>query len=347
MSTAVKKLTRILSVALGAIVLLAGCSKPAGDTATQVKKLKIAGCYNTPLEEPWPNCIHQACTKVAEEENCEYKYSDNIGQTNFERILRQYCEQGFDVITGDAFGNEETVRRVAKEYPSIAFCFGSGLGLVEPNFAVFDNWIHQPAYLCGIIAGRITKTNVIGCVAQMDIPEVNRIANAYIDGAKSVNPKVKVLGSYVGSFFDPPKTKEAALAQIEAKADVLFSMGYGGIDAAKERGILAFGNMQDQAQLAPEHVITGPIWNMYPTIKAVIKSVKSDNFTAMDYKDFSMMPKGGSYLAPYRKFAEAGFAKALPKDVIDEVDGIKEKIMQGQLRLTIKEGTASFDNLKK
>ena len=87
-----------------------------------------------------------------------------------------------------------------------------------PNFGVFDNWIQEPAFLSGMIAGKMTKTGVVGAVAAMAIPEVNRLVNAFFAGAKEVNPDVKKKVAFIGSFFDPPKAKEAAIAQIEAQA---------------------------------------------------------------------------------------------------------------------------------
>ena len=106
-----------------------------------------------------------------------------------ERVLRETAEQDApDIIFGDAFGNEEAVRAVAADYPDIAFVFGSGGGPAEPNFSVFDNWIHEPAYLAGMIAGGVTQSNVLGVVGGYPVPEVNRIVNAFIAGAQEVEP---------------------------------------------------------------------------------------------------------------------------------------------------------------
>ena len=147
---------------------------------------------------------------------------------------------------------EDPARRVAKDYPKIAYAFGSEFGPVAPNFAVFDNWIHEPAYLCGIIAGRLTKTNILGVVAAIPIAEVNRLVNAFKAGALSVNPKVKVKVAFIGGWFNPPKAKEAALAQIEAGADFIFAERFGVFEAAKEKKVLAFGNMSDQNEMAAQ-----------------------------------------------------------------------------------------------
>ena len=89
---------------------------------------------------------------------------------------------GYELVLGDAFAAERESRRTAKEFPKIAFLFGSGAGPAEPNFGVFDNWIHEPAYLSGLIAGKMSKSGTIGAVAAMGIPEVNRLVNAFFIG---------------------------------------------------------------------------------------------------------------------------------------------------------------------
>ena len=246
--------------------------------------------------------------------------------------MREYAEKGYQLITGDAFGAERIARRVARDYPKTAFVFGSGIGPAEPNFGVFDNWIHEPAYLSGMIAGKMTKSNIIGVVAAMPIPEVNRLANAFYAGAKEVNPEVKCKFSFIGSFFDPPKAKEAALAQIEAGADVLYAERFGVVEACVERKVLAISNMSDQANLGPETVITGPVWDMWPTVKYAISLVQAGVFTAQDFGGFSYMSKGGSYLAPYHKWETK-----LPAEVKQMVEKRKQEILDGTFRVDIDE----------
>ena len=103
-----------------------------------------------------------------------------------------------------------------------------------------------------MLAGGLTESNVIGVVGGLPVPEVNRIVNAFIAGAESVNPEVDVKTTFINSWFDPAAAKEAALAQIDAGADVLFAERFGVIEAAAENGLCSFGNMSDQKDLAPE-----------------------------------------------------------------------------------------------
>ena len=292
---------------------------------------RIAALYQTAIEEPWDGVIHQACLKAVDEYGVVYEFTEQVAAADIEKVLREYAERGFDLIVGDAFlAGEAPSRRVAKDYPEIAFAFGSEFGPVEPNYSVFDNWIHEPSYLCGVIAGMMTETNVLGVVAAIPINEVNRLTNAFKAGALSVNPDIRMKIAYIGGWFDPPKAKEAAQAQIEAGADVIFAERFGVFEAAREAGVLAFGNMSDQNALAPDVVVTGPVWDMYPTIEYLINTVKADAFVAQDLKDFSMMAKGGASLAPFH-----GFESKLPANVIATVRDLEQQILDGTFRVPI------------
>jgi basic membrane lipoprotein Med (substrate-binding protein (PBP1-ABC) superfamily) len=129
---------------------------------------------------------------------------------------------------------EAAARKVAKDFPKTAFLMGSSGKPQAPNFSVFDNYIQEPAYLSGMIAGGMTKTNKIGMVGGFPIPEVNRLMHAFMAGAKE-NPKVEFTVSFINSWFDPPKAKEATFAMIDKGADVLYAERFGVSDAAKEK----------------------------------------------------------------------------------------------------------------
>jgi basic membrane lipoprotein Med (substrate-binding protein (PBP1-ABC) superfamily) len=326
MGLSARCLTAVAVVA--ALVLVGGIFQPA----VSAEALKVAAVFETPIEEPWVNQIHVALLQAKKELGIEYVWSESVKSADFARVMREYAEKGYQLITGDAFGAERIARRVARDYPKTAFMFGSGIGPAEPNFGVFDNWIHEPAYLSGMIAGKMTKSNILGVVAAMPIPEVNRLSNAFCAGAKEVNPNVKCKFSFIGSFFDPPKAKEAALAQIEAGADVIYAERFGVVEACVEKKVLAISNMSDQSSLGPETVITGPVWDMWPTINYAISLVKAGVFTAQDFGGFSYMSKGGSYLAPYHQWE----AK-LPADVKEMVEKKKLEILDGTFRVDIDE----------
>ena len=315
---------KILLIAL--VGLMAASFAFAGGDAEEADGVfKMAAIFQTSIEEPWDGAIHEAALKVADEMGITYEFAENVKAADFSKVVREYSERGFDLIVGDAFlAGEEPSRAVAKDYPDTAYAFGSEFDIQAPNFSVFDNWIHEPAYLSGIIAGRMTETNVLGVVAAIPIPEVNRLVGAFKAGALSVNPDVKVKVAMIGSWFDPPKAKEAAVSMIESGADFLFAERFGVFEAAKEAGIYAFGNMSDQNALAPDTVLTSCVWDMYPIIKNSVESVQAGTWKAENLKDWSMMAAGGSRLAPYH-----GLESKIPADVKAKVAELQKQILAG------------------
>lgn len=321
-------LTVITTLALGA------CGG-SDETAANGDAIKVFGAFATQIEEPWDGVIHQALLAEEEAGRIEYDFTDDIGYAgDMERILTEVAEQDKpDIVFGDAFGNEDAVRRVALAYPDIAFVFGSGGGPADPNFSVFDNWIHEPAYLAGMLAGGLTESNVVGVVGGHPVPEVNRITNAFVSGAQSVNADVEVKVTFINSWFDPAAAKEAALAQIDAGADVLYAERFGVIEAAQEKGLLAFGNMSDQQSLAPENVVSSVVWHMGPTVAYVIDQVVAGSYTAQDLKDFSMLAKGGATLASINTSVSGG----VPQELINSVNARESEIRSGAFRVDINE----------
>ena len=206
---------------------------------------------------------------------------------------------------------------------------GSSGGPQEPNLAVFDNWIHEGTYLMGILAGHMTETDRIGMVGGYPIGEVNRLFHAFMEGARSVNPDVQFKVSFIGSWYDPPKAKEFAFAQIESGVDVIYAERAGVVDAAREKGIIAFGNVNDmnREEGGEKVVVTSALWHMEPAIDYAISKVEAGEFAAEDYKEWTMMEKGGTSLAPYYGFEERSRRKP------SRVEAAKEKIMAGELEV--------------
>ncbi|MEI7987906.1 MAG: BMP family protein [Chloroflexota bacterium] len=331
-----KRVTPIIILFMLLSMIFSACAPAAAPAPAKVesKLLKVYGAFATPIQEPWDGVIHAALQEAQKEGKIDYKFTENIGYSgDMERVLREICEQQKpNLILGDAFGNEEAIRRVAKDFPQIAFAFGSGLGPTDPNVAVFDNWIHEPAYLLGMLAGGLTKSNKIGVVGGMPVPEVNRIVNAFIQGAKEANPKAQVMVTFINSWFDPAAAKEAAIAQIDSGADVMFAERFGVIDAAAEKKLWAFGNMSDQNSLAPDYVVSSAVWNMRPTVDYLVKQVTAGTFTAQDLKDFSMVAKGGASLAPFHNTESK-----LPADLLKKVKEKEAQIKSGAFRVDIDE----------
>ena len=321
------------AAALLALTLTASSSAVTAQDAP----LKVFGAYATEIAEPWDGVIHAALQAEADAGRIEYSFDDALGYSgDMELTLREVAEiDQPDIIFGDAFLNEEAVRSVAGDYPDIAFVFGSEGGPTEPNLSVFDNWIHEPAYLAGMLAGGLTESNVIGVVGGIPIPEVNRITNAFIAGARETNPEVEAKVSFINSWFDPAAALEAAQAQIDAGADVLYAERFGVIEAADLNDLVAVGNMSDQRDLAPDNVITSVTWNMTPTVDRVISQVQDGSYAALDLKDFSMVAKGGAALAPIN----TDLVVDVPAELVEAVQAKEADIKSGLFRVDINENT--------
>jgi basic membrane lipoprotein Med (substrate-binding protein (PBP1-ABC) superfamily) len=219
---------------------------------------------------------------------------------------------------------------VAKDFPKTMFLMGSSAKPQAPNFSVFDNYIQEPAYLTGMIAGGMTKTNKIGLVGGFPIPEVNRLMHAFMAGAKETNPKVEFTVSFINSWFDPPKAKEAAFAMIDKGADVLYAERFGVSDAAKEKGKLAIGNVINTQDKYPDTVVASALWKMEPTIDRAIKMAKDGKFTAEEYGQYSMMKHKGSELAPL-----GTFEKKVPAEVIAKVRAKEKDLVAGKFTVKV------------
>jgi basic membrane protein A and related proteins len=330
-----------------AALLLAGCG---GTTGTEPEPTSgggggetngasdvptVFGAFATPLEEPWDGAIHAALLSAEEDGTIAYDYVDNLETADeVERALRDIiASQDPDIIIGDAFAAEEAVRAVAEEFPDTAFAFGSGGEEQAPNFSVFDNWMQDPAYLAGMLAGGLTESNTIGVVAAMPIPEVNRIVNGFIAGVEETNADATVTVAFINSFFDPATAQQAAEAAISNGADVLFAERAGVIAAAEEAELPVIGMMVDQKEEAPEYVVTSLVWNMRPTVDAVVEAVAAGNYEAQNLAEYSFMVNGGSNITDIN----TDVAFEIPAELMEQVEARKGEIESGEFETPVNE----------
>ncbi len=314
-----------LSLAMLAAVLLSGAQADAA-------KIKVAGIYTQPIQQKWDARLHLALLAAEKAGEIEYAFSEKVANTDYVRVLREYADSGVSLVVGEAFGISKEARAVADDYPEVAFLMGDPFEPHGKNFAVFDNYIHEPCYLMGMIAATMTKSNKIGMVGGYPIGEVNRLFHAFMNGARSVNPDVQFKVNFIGSWYDPPKAKEAAFAQIEAGVDVLYAERAGVVDAARDKGIVAFGNVNDmnKEENGTDVVVTSALWHMESAINNAIAEVKAGSFKAANYKEWTMMAKGGATLAPYYEFDSK-----LSDDIKGKVEKVKADILSGAFTVEI------------
>jgi basic membrane lipoprotein Med (substrate-binding protein (PBP1-ABC) superfamily) len=136
--------------------------------------------------------------------------------------------------------------------------------------------------------------------------------------------------SFINSWFDPPKAKEAAFAMIDKGADVMYAERFGVSDAAKEKGKLAIGNVINTQDKYPDTVVASALWNMEPTIDAALKAVKAGSFKAEDYGHYSHMKVKGSELSPL-----GTFEKKMPADLVSKVRAKEKAILEGKFAVKV------------
>ena len=320
------RLPRILSrrgVIAGAVAL----GMVMSTASAMAETIKVAGIFTLPVEQQWISRIHIALNAAQERGDIEYTFSENVANTDYERVMREFAESGVDLIVGEVFGLERAARKVAEDYPETAFLMGSSFAPQEPNFSVFDNFIHEPAYLSGMVAGAASESNVIGMVGGYAIPEVNRLMNAFMEGARETNPDVKFLVNFIDSWYDPPKAKESAFAMMDAGADVMYAERFGVSDAAVERGKKAIGNVIDTAADYPGTILASAIWHMETTIDTAIAGVADGSYAAADYGQYSYMAHGGGSLVMDEALVSA--------DVVAAVAAKSAAIMDGSFVVTV------------
>ncbi len=314
----------VLKFSLAVAAIAVAGMQPA---AAKDKPIKVAAIYTVPVEQQWVSRINKALEAAQARGDITYTFSENVANTDYERVMREYAEQGMDLVVGEAFAVERAARKVAAEYPDTAFLMGSSFGPAQPNFSVFDNWIHEPSYLTGMIAGATTKSNVIGMVGGYAIPEVNRLMNAFMEGATSVNPDVKFLVTFINSWYDPPKAKEAAFAMVDKGADILYAERFGVSDAAKEKGLLAIGNVIDTAGDYPGTILSSALWHMEPTVDRAIEAVIAESFEPADYGPYSFMSYGGGSFVVDESLA--------PEDAVASAKAKEQEIKDGLFRVNV------------
>lgn len=258
---------------------LAGCGKkeepppaaqaPASAPAPKPAPLKIAFAYVGPVGDGGWTFAHDNGRKAIEKEFGDRVVTSFVEKVpeaaDAERVFRDMVGQGAKLVFGTTFGYNDPMQKVATDHKDVRFEHATGLKQAE-NLRTYDSRTYEGAYMAGVIAGGMTKTNVLGVVGSIPIPEVKRNINAFTLGAQSVNPKVTTKVVWVDEWFNPPKETEAAQTLINQKADVLFQNTDSSavLQTAGKNKKLAFGWDSDMTAYSPEAHLASAIINWGP-----------------------------------------------------------------------------------
>jgi basic membrane protein A and related proteins len=276
-----RSLLKIAALTAVASAALVGCGKkeepapapkpaPAASApAPKPEPLKIAFAYVGPVGDGGWTFAHDNGRKAIEKEfgdKVVTSFVENVPESaDAERVVREMASSGNKLIFGTTFGYMEPMLKVAADNKGIKFEHATGYKQAE-NMRTYDSRTYEGAYMAGVIAGKMTKSNTLGVVASIPIPEVVRNINAFTLGAQSSNPKVKTKVVWVNGWFDPPKETEAATSLINGGADILFQNtdSPAVLKTAEAKGKRAFGWDSDMTAYGPKAHLASAVINWGP-----------------------------------------------------------------------------------
>lgn len=267
---------KLITFALGMMLAVSAFAKP----------LRVGIVLSTGGlgDKSFNDSAYKGLEKAKEDLGIEFKYVEPASPAEDEEFLRQYADADYDLIIATGFQMTEAAKAVAADYPDLKFAMIDDV-IDLPNVKSLTFKEEEGSFLVGALAAMMSKTGTIGFVGGMENPLIKKFQVGYEQGAKYVNPKIKVLSVYTtgpNPFNDPVRGKENAISEINQGADVVYhaagGTGIGVIDAAKEKGVYAIGVDSDQDGVAPGTVLTSMIKRVDVAVYDTVKSVKDGDF---------------------------------------------------------------------
>ncbi len=265
-----------------------------------------------------------------------------------EPAMRAFAERNYDLVIGVGFAQAPIMQTVADEYPNVHFAIIDGVifesdgKTPKKNVASLVFKEHEGSYLVGIIAGKTTRTGVVGFVGGMDIPLIRRFETGYAEGVKSVNPSIQVVQNYVGvtdsAWNNPGKGKELSMAQIDKGADVIFTAagnsGLGAFDAVEQKGMVdgrathfVIGVDSNQNGVKPGFVLTSMVKRVDNAVYDIVRDVVQGNFKG-GFHVFGLDTDGVGYVVDdYNR-------QLVSPDAVAAAEDARKKIIAGEIKVT-------------
>ena len=290
-----RSLFKVAALSALAAAAMVGCGKkeepapapapaPAAEApAPKPEPLKIAFAYVGPVGDGGWSFAHDNGRKAIEKEfgdKVVTSFVESVPESaDAERVLRDLAGQGNKLIFGTTFGYMESIQKIAGDLKDVKFEHAAGYKTAE-NVRTYDSRTYEGAYMAGVIAGAMTKSNTLGVVGSVPIPEVIRNINSFTLGAQSVNPKIKTKVVWVNEWFSPPKETEAATSLINGGADVLFQNtdSPAVLKTAQEKGKRAFGWDSDMTAYGPKAHLASAVINWGPYYIKATKDALEGNW---------------------------------------------------------------------
>ncbi|MDZ7865621.1 BMP family ABC transporter substrate-binding protein [Acidovorax sp.] len=338
-----RSLLKVAALSAVAAAALVGCGKKeepaaaapapapapvASAPAPKPEPLKIAFAYVGPVGDGGWSFAHDNGRKAIEKEfgdKVVTSFVESVPESaDAERVLRDLAGQGNKLIFGTTFGYMESIQKIAPDFKDVKFEHATGYKTAD-NVRTYDSRTYEGAYMAGVIAGAMTKTNTLGVVGSVPIPEVIRNINSFTLGAQSVNPKIKTKVVWVNEWFSPPKETEAATSLINGGADVLFQNtdSPAVLKTAQEKGKRAFGWDSDMTAYGPKAHLASAVINWGPYyIKATKDALEGQWATGQSWWG---VKEGAIDIV--------SIAEDVPADTKTKVETIKKGLADGSFQI--------------
>jgi basic membrane protein A len=302
----------------------------AGDSSSTAggRKLRVALLTPGPIsDQSWNGGAYAGLMRIRDSLGAQVSHIQTKTPAEFEENFREYGAQGYDLVFGHGFEFQDAVQRVAPSYPKTSYVVTSGT-TVGPNVAGMSFAFEEASYLAGMIAGAMTKSNLLGAIGGTELPPVKRSFEAFTAGAKAVNPRAQVVTSYIGNWDDVSAGREQALVQIGRGVDVLFqnadAAGLGIFQAARERKVWVFGSNSDQNHVAPEVTLASVVIDLPHAFLTVARERKEGRFRGR------VIPLGMNDDV-VRLTVNPALEGQIPAAVRARVDSAKAEILKGNM----------------
>ena len=317
---------RILWLLPAAAVMVAAAAGPAQAQFKLEGDPKIAMIYFAQKNDGgWTQAIDEARQRLEGQLKVKIPFTEKVPEvaSQIRPVAERYIRRGFNIVIGSAFGYSDTFKELSKEYPKVAFLNPAGT-TNGPNLQSYYGRTYESQHLCGMVAGAMSKSGKLGFIAAHPIGLVNWTVNAYLLGARRMNPKATVNVVYTGSWIDPVKERAAALALMEQGVDAI------GIHvdtpaapiAAQEKGVFATGHHRDMSEFAPKSVTCSSVWVWDKYLNPLLTKIMSGaEWKTKPYGEFLGIAHGGTDIACC--------GPMVPADVKAKVMARRDEIIKG------------------
>jgi basic membrane protein A and related proteins len=326
-------------------ITFGGCSpKSDGPNSGGSPSFKVALLTPGPIsDKSWNGGAYEGLMAIRDSLGAQVSHIQTKTPAEFDENFRQYGAKGFNLVFGHGFEFQDAAKRVSPDYPKTVYVTTSGTS-VGKNLAGVDFSFEEASYIAGMVAGRMTKSNVIGLIGGTELPPVKSSFEAFEQGAHSINPEVRFLVSYIGNWDDASAGKEQAIAQLSRGADIIMqnadAAGLGVFQAVKEtKGVWIIGSNSNQNSIFPAQTLGSIVINLPRAFLIIAREVKKGNFTG---HVFSLgLPEGVVEYTP-----NPTVASTVPAAVVAAADSVQRELMAGTFKGNVLPDSARKETAK-